>query len=288
MFKSAPEVMKKLAAQDYLVDKKVATVIFLALQLNKPLLIEGPSGVGKTELAKVLAGAMSRPLIRLQCYEGLDETKALYEWNYQKQLLRLQIEKNNLKNWQDAKQDIFSKEFLLQRPLLKALMSQEPVVLLIDEVDKSDEEFESFLLEILSDYQVTVPEIGTVRASFIPVVVLTSNNTRQLSDALKRRCIHLYLDYPDAARELEIVRLKVPSISQDLARQIVNFVQNLRKQKFKKAPSIAETIEWARALMALDADSLNEELLEDTINVLLKYQTDIDKLGDKKLTEKLV
>lgn len=288
MFKSAPEVMKKLAEQDYLVDKKVATVIYLALQLDKPILIEGPSGVGKTELAKVLAAAMSRPLIRLQCYEGLDETKALYEWNYQKQLLRLQVEKNNLKDWQDAKQDIFSIEFLLQRPLLQALMAQEPVVLLIDEIDKSDEEFESFLLEILSDYQVTVPEIGTVSASCIPVVVLTSNNTRQLSDALKRRCIHLYLDYPDAARELEIVRLRVPSISQDLAAQVVNFVQKLRTQKFKKAPSIAETIDWARALMALNVDGLTEDILADTISVLLKYQTDIDKLGDKKLTEKLI
>lgn len=279
MFKSAPEVMDKLADQDYLVDKKTATVIFLALQLNKPLLIEGPAGVGKTELAKVLAETTSRPLIRLQCYEGLDEAKALYEWDYQKQLLRLHVEKQGRKDWHEVKQDIFTTEFLLQRPLLQALMSKEPVVLLIDEVDKSDEEFESFLLEILSDYQVTVPEIGTIHASYIPIVVLTSNNTRQMSDALKRRCIHLYLDYPDADRELKIIRLKVPSIKQDLARQVINFVQDLRKQRLKKAPSIAETLDWAKALLALDVDRLTEDVVGDTINLLLKYQSDIEKLA---------
>lgn len=284
MFASALELKEVLAGLDYLVDKKTATVVFLALKLNKPLLIEGPSGVGKTELANVLALATSRQLIRLQCYEGLDEAKALYEWDYQKQLLRLHVEKNSGKDWGEVKQDIFTVEFILQRPLLKALMSPDPVVLLIDEVDKSDEEFESFLLEILSDYQVTIPEIGTIRASSIPLVVLTSNNTRQLSDALKRRCIHLYLDYPDAARELAIVRLKVPSLKQDLARQVVNFVQNLRREKLKKAPSIAETIDWARALLALKVDDLTEEVMDETINVLLKYQADIEKLGDKKIS----
>jgi len=284
VFASALELKEVLAGLDYLVDKKTATVVFLALKLNKPLLIEGPSGVGKTELANVLALATSRQLIRLQCYEGLDEAKALYEWDYQKQLLRLHVEKNSGKDWGEVKQDIFTVEFILQRPLLKALMSPDPVVLLIDEVDKSDEEFESFLLEILSDYQVTIPEIGTIRASSIPLVVLTSNNTRQLSDALKRRCIHLYLDYPDAARELAIVRLKVPSLKQDLARQVVNFVQNLRREKLKKAPSIAETIDWARALLALKVDDLTEEVMDETINVLLKYQADIEKLGDKKIS----
>ena len=250
-------------------------------QTTKPLLVEGPAGVGKTELAKVLASATNSRLIRLQCYEGLDESKALYEWNYQKQLLCLQVKQNQTKSWREAKDDIFTPEFLLRRPLLEALDSEEPVVLLIDEVDKSDEEFESFLLEILSDYQVTVPEMGTIKAKRIPVAVLTSNNFRDFGDALKRRCIHLYLDYPTFERELEIVKLKVPGISQALAQQAVLFIQTIRKQSLKKAPSIAETIDWAQALLTLGVQQIDSEIVNSTLSILLKYQSDIDKVLPK-------
>lgn len=278
MFNSVDELQEKLRACNYLTDRQVATVIYLALKLKKPLLVEGPAGVGKTELAKVLASATGSRLIRLQCYEGLDEAKALYEWNYQKQLLRLNLEQGQNRSWEDAKQDIFSPEFLLTRPLLEALLAREPVVLLIDEVDKSDEEFESFLLEILSDYQVTIPELGTISSQQIPVVILTSNSFREFGDALKRRCVHLYLDYPSFERELEIINLKVPGLNQELARQLVSFVQVLRKQKLKKSPSIAETIDWARSLLILGSKALDQELVESTLSILLKYQSDIDKI----------
>ncbi|MDN5365110.1 MAG: hypothetical protein PWP44_313 [Thermacetogenium sp.] len=281
MFTSVEELQRKLAEHNYLTDRNVATVVYLALKLQKPLLIEGPAGVGKTELAKVLAAATQSRLIRLQCYEGLDEAKALYEWNYQKQLLCLQVKQNQSKSWEEAKEDIFTPEFLLRRPLLLALESREPVVLLIDEVDKSDEEFESFLLEILSDYQITIPEVGTIKATQIPVAVLTSNNFRDFGDALKRRCIHLYLDYPSFERELEIVRLKVPGIQNALAQQVVRFIQVIRKQDLKKPPSIAETIDWARALLTLGVQQIDEEIVQSTLSLILKYQTDIEKLLPK-------
>ncbi len=237
--------------------------------------------MGKTELAKVIALATNSRLIRLQCYEGLDEAKALYEWNYQKQLLRLQIEQAQNKSWTEARQDIFAPEFLLTRPLLEAMLAEENIVLLIDEVDKSDEEFESFLLEILSDYQVTIPELGTIKANRIPIVILTSNSFREFGDALKRRCIHLYLDYPSFERELEIIYLKVPGIQQVLGQQIVRFVQTIRKQKLKKAPSIAETIDWAKALLNMGVSFIDEEIIQNTLSILLKYQTDIQKISPK-------
>ncbi len=281
MFKSIAEVKEKLTNQNYLIDEKAATAIFLAVKLQKPLLIEGPAGVGKTELAKVLAQSLQTELIRLQCYEGLDESKALFEWNYQKQLLRIQANHLGEKTWEDTKSNIFSEEFYLARPLLKALQSDKPVVLLIDELDKSDEEFESFLLEALSDYQVTIPEIGTVKANSIPVTILTSNNYRDFSDALKRRCIHLFIDYPSFERELQIVRIKVPGINEVLAEKTVSFVQSLRKIAVKKAPSISETLDWARTLVLLQVDTLDEALVHNTINLLLKYQQDIKKVEDR-------
>lgn len=278
MFQSREELEKKLAENHYLIDRNVATVVFLAVKLQKPLLVEGPAGVGKTELAKALAAATNSRLIRLQCYEGLDEAKALYEWNYQKQLLCLYLMQNQSKSWHEAKDDIFTQEFLLRRPLLEALESTEPVVLLIDEVDKSDEEFESFLLEILSDYQITIPELGTIKAKNVPLTVLTSNNFRDFGDALKRRCVHLYLDYPTFERELEIIRLKVPGIDQLLAQQLVSFVQVLRKQNIKKPPSIAETIDWARSLLTLSVPRIDADIVQSTLSILLKYQSDIDKI----------
>jgi MoxR-like ATPase len=281
MFASIDEVQQRLSECKYLTDRGVATIIYLAIKLQKPLLVEGPAGVGKTELAKVIAQATDSRLIRLQCYEGLDESKALYEWNYQKQLLRLHIDQVQNKSWIEAKQDIFTSEFMLSRPLLEALLSEERVVLLIDEVDKSDEEFESFLLEILSDYQVTIPELGTIKANSIPIVVLTSNSFREFGDALKRRCIHLYLDYPSFERELEIVHLKCPGIQQALGQQVVRFVQNIRKQKLKKAPSISETLDWARALLSMGASFIDEEIIRNTLSILLKYQSDIEKIAPK-------
>lgn len=282
MFSSVAEVQNKLTGQRYLADEKVAILVYLAYKLQKPLLIEGPAGVGKTELAKALAAAMDTRLIRLQCYEGLDESKALFEWNYQKQLLRIQASCNTVdQNWQTAKQDIFSEEFYLARPLLQALESAIQVVLLVDELDKSDEEFESFLLEALSDYQVSIPELGTVKAKTIPLVVLTSNNQREFSDALKRRCLHLYIGYPSFERELEIVLLKVEGIEEQLAGKIVGFVQNLRKMVLKKVPSISETLDWARTLLLLGQGNLDEQLVRNTLNVILKYQQDINKVEDK-------
>lgn len=281
MFGSVEDVKNMLTRQNYLVNNRVATAVYLAVNLQKPLLIEGPAGVGKTELAKAVAKAMDTELIRLQCYEGLDESKALFEWNYQKQLLRIQANHLTDKGWDETKTNIFSEEFYLARPLLKALQAERPVVLLVDELDKSDEEFESFLLEALSDYQVSIPELGTVKAKSIPIVVLTSNNYRDFSDALKRRCIHLFIEYPSFERELAIVRMKVPGINEKLAEKVVTFVQSLRKMTIKKAPSISETLDWARTLVLLGVDSLNADLVANTVNILLKYQQDIKKVEDR-------
>ncbi|ADG82181.1 AAA family ATPase [Thermincola potens] len=281
MFKTVNDVMERLSEVNYLVDEKLATSVFLAVQLNKPLLVEGPAGVGKTELAKAVASALQTDLIRLQCYEGLDESKALFEWNYQKQLLRIQANHLTDRSWEDTKKSIFSEEFCLPRPLLKAIQAPKTVVLLIDELDKSDEEFESFLLEVLSDYQVSIPEMGTIKARSIPIVVLTSNNYRDFSDALKRRCIHVYIDYPSFERELAIVRLKVPGISQDLAKEIVHFVQALRKIPLKKAPSISETLDWARTMILMGVKNLDARTVENTINLLIKYQQDVEKIQDR-------
>lgn len=281
LFGSIDEVKDMLTRQNYLVNNRVATAVFLAVNLQKPLLIEGPAGVGKTELAKAVARAMDTELIRLQCYEGLDESKALFEWNYQKQLLRIQANHLTDKSWEETKSNIFSEEFYLARPLLKALQAERPVVLLVDELDKSDEEFESFLLEALSDYQVSIPELGTVKARSVPVVVLTSNNYRDFSDALKRRCIHLYIEYPSFERELAIVRMKVPGINEVLSSKIVAFVQSLRKMALKKSPSISETLDWARTLVLLGVDALDAELVLNTVNTLLKYQQDIKKVEER-------
>ena len=291
MFASIEDVEQRFRGQNYLCPRRVATSVFLACRLEKPLLVEGPAGVGKTELGKVLALALGEDLIRLQCYEGLDEAKALYEWEYAKQMLYTQILKDKIGEViQDAhslaqaverisaQDDVFfSEKFLLPRPLLRAIQQDRPCVLLIDEVDKSDAEFEAFLLEILSDFQVSVPELGTLKAKHIPHVILTSNNAREMSDALKRRCLHLHLDFPSADQELAIVRLKVPEAAQTLAREVVAFVQRLRKLELKKSPSISETLDWARALTLLNAQTLGEETVNDTLNFLLKYEGDIQK-----------
>jgi MoxR-like ATPase len=291
MFQSVDEVISGLGTQKYLCDKHVATVVYLGTSLHKPLLVEGPAGVGKTELAKVLADFLGMELIRLQCYEGLDEAKALYEWEYAKQLLYTQILKDKigeiLKGAQTlqeavdhvANQDgvFFSDRFLLPRPLLRALLSEKPVVLLIDEIDKSDAEFEAFLLEVLSDFQITVPEIGTLKAKHIPLVVLTSNNSREMSDALKRRCLHLYLDFPGPEREKEIIQLKVPGVGDKLAEEVVRLLHRLRKLDLKKTPSISETLDWVRALTLLNIKELDNELVQETLSTLMKYEADIRK-----------
>jgi MoxR-like ATPase len=291
MFQSVDEVISGLGTQKYLCDKHVATVVYLGTSLQKPLLVEGPAGVGKTELAKVLADFLGMELIRLQCYEGLDEAKALYEWEYAKQLLYTQILKDKigeiLKGAQTlqeavdhvANQDgvFFSDRFLLPRPLLRALLSEKPVVLLIDEIDKSDAEFEAFLLEVLSDFQITVPEIGTLKAKHIPLVVLTSNNSREMSDALKRRCLHLYLDFPGPEREKEIIQLKVPGVGDKLADEVVRLLHRLRKLDLKKTPSISETLDWVRALTLLNIKELDNELVQETLSTLMKYEADIRK-----------
>lgn len=276
---SPQDIQEQFSRQKYIVDQNLSTTIYLAARLNKPLLIEGPAGVGKTELAKVLAEVQGSQLIRLQCYNGLDEQKALYEWNYQKQLLYIQSIPSE--NWGQTKENVFSDEFLLPRPLLKAFLSEKPVVLLIDEIDKSDEEFESFLLEALSDFQVTIPELGTIKAKQRPFIILTSNSYRDFSDALKRRCIHLFINYPSPEQELEIVLLKVPGISRDLAQNLVKFVQSLRKLVLKKAPSISETLDWAKALVIMGSSSLDEKIVRETINIILKYQQDIEKVDQR-------
>ena len=291
MFKSVSDVTAQLEGQDYVASHRISTVVYLAQQLKKPVLVEGPAGVGKTELAKVVAGALGRELIRLQCYEGLDEAKALYEWEYSKQLLYTQILKDRFaesmagaKTVHEAADRVgnednvfFSDRFIVPRPLLKAITSEEPTLLLIDEVDKSDPEFEAFLLEVLSDFQVTVPELGTFEAKSQPLVFLTSNDAREMSDALKRRCLHLWIDYPDEALELHILDKKVPGIDKRLAEDVVNTMQRIRKLDLKKLPSISETLDWTRALLALNAEKLEDHLVEDTLSVILKYEGDVQK-----------
>jgi len=287
-----PEKWKKgLAEQMYIAGDEISTVVFLSQQLGKPVLLEGPAGVGKTELSKAIACATDRELIRLQCYEGLDETKALYEWEYAKQLLYTQLLRDKLQDTLSTagslkeaadrlglEEDVFfSMRFLLQRPLLKAIMSERPTVLLIDEIDRADAEFEAFLLEVLSDFQVSVPELGTLKAIHRPLVYLTSNNTRELSEALKRRCLYLFIDYPSLEQELAVVRLKVPELSPKLAQQAVDLVQKLRTMELRKSPSISETLDWAKALVTLNADSLDKGTLESTLSVLLKHESDLQQ-----------
>jgi MoxR-like ATPase len=276
-FESVPAVRESLRKVDYLADEGIAGVVYLADRLGKPVLVEGPAGTGKTQLAKSVADITGAKLIRLQCYEGLDESKALYEWNYKKQLLRIQAERNDGASWSDIEEDIFSEEFLLTRPLLEAIRSEEPVVLLIDEVDRVEVETEALLLEILSDYQVSIPELGTVAAKQIPLVFLTSNNTRELSEALKRRCLFLHVDYPDLEREREIVLAKVPDITEALAEQVARIVRSIRQLELKKPPSVSETIDWARTLLLLGVEKVDAAVATDTANILLKYQSDITK-----------
>lgn len=291
MVENVAQVARALATQNYIATDEIATVMFLATQLGKPLLAEGPAGVGKTELAKSWAKAMNMPLIRLQCYEGLDESKALYEWEYAKQMLYTQLLRDKLSQIMADAQSLtaaadrigeeedvfFSERFLLARPLLRAVMSPTPVVLLIDEIDRSDAEFEAFLLEILSDFQVSIPELGTIEARHRPTVVLTSNNTRELSEALKRRCLYLFVDYPTFEAELGIVKSRVPEISDQLAAQAVEYVQNLRSLDLKKNPSVSETIDWAKALVMLNANAIDKSTLETTLTVLLKHESDVQK-----------
>ncbi len=277
-FESVQSVRDALRDVHYLADDGIAGVAYLADRLQKPILVEGPAGTGKTQLAKSIAEITNARLIRLQCYEGLDESKALYEWNYKKQLLRIQTERGEQgEDWTEIKDDIFSDEFLLTRPLLEAITATDPVVLLIDEVDRVEVETEALLLEILSDYQVSIPELGTITATQIPLVFLTSNNTRELSEALKRRCLYLHVDYPQLEREKAIVLAKVPDISEHLADQVARVVRSIRQLDLKKAPSVSETLDWARTLMLLNIDNIDEQTAKDTLNVLLKYQTDIAK-----------
>jgi MoxR-like ATPase len=276
-FASVPEAIERLRAVDYLADANIAGVVYLADRLEKPVLVEGPAGVGKTELAKALAASTGARLIRLQCYEGLDEARALYEWNYKKQLLRIQADREHETSWADVEADIFSEPFLLTRPLLEAIRATEPVVLLIDEVDRVEMETEALLLEVLSDFQVSIPELGTIVGTQRPIVILTSNNTRELSEALKRRCLYLHVDYPDLEREKDIVRVRVPEIDDELAEQVARVVRSIRELELKKAPSISETIDWARTLLYLGASEISPEVIGETLHILLKYQSDIAK-----------
>src|ERR1700712_782661 len=276
-FESVSEVREGLRKVDYLSDEGIAGIVYLADRLQKPILVEGPAGTGKTQLAKSVAEMLGARLIRLQCYEGLDEAKALYEWNYKKQLLRIQATAGESDSWTDVEEDLFSDEFLMERPLLEAIRADDPVVLLIDEVDRVEVETEALLLEILSDYQVSIPELGTITAKQIPLVFLTSNNTRELSEALKRRCLFLHIDYPDLEREKEIVLTKVPDITEALADQVARIVRSLRQLELKKAPSVSETLDWARTLMLLGVETVDNETAAKTSNILLKYQSDIAK-----------
>ena len=276
-FESVDDVVTRLRTADYLSDANIAGVVYLADRLEKPVLVEGPAGVGKTELAKAVAFATGARLIRLQCYEGLDEAKALYEWNYKKQLLRIQADREHERDWETVESDIFSEAFLLTRPLLEAIRAEEPVVLLIDEVDRVEVETEALLLEVLSDFQVSIPELGTIAGTQRPIVILTSNNTRELSEALKRRCLYLHVDYPDLEREKEIVRVRVPEIDSELAEQIARVVRSVRELDLKKAPSISETIDWARTLLYLGKGQIDPQVIGETLHVLLKYQSDIVK-----------
>ncbi|WP_300672452.1 MoxR family ATPase [Desulfoluna sp.] len=289
-FESVVEVQERLESQKYISSREIATVVYLAVAMEKPILVEGPAGVGKTELAKSIAKALKRPLIRMQCYEGLDESKSLYEWEYAKQLLYTQMLKDKITDivsesstLADAVDEIanhedafFSEKFIQTRPLLAAIKSEDPVVLLIDEIDKSDPEFEAFLLELLSDFQITIPEIGTMTAVTKPIVVLTSNNYRDMSDALKRRCIHLFIDYPDIDTEMDIVRIKLPDIDEALLRKIVTIVARIRAMDLKKKPCISETIDWAMALLTLQIEDLTPEVVATTLNPLLKYKADYE------------
>ena len=286
-FSSPSDAVERLATSGYLADPATATTAYLAGALEKPLLVEGPAGVGKTELAKAVARATGADLVRLQCYEGLDEARALYEWNYKKQLLRIQASQSDDRSWSETHDDIFTDEFLLTRPLLTAIRREEPTVLLVDEVDKTDVEVEGLLLEVLSDFQVTIPELGTVSAVRRPFVVLTSNATRELSEAVKRRCLYLHLDYPDAEREREIVTSQVPDLEERVAEQLVATVARLRDLELKKAPSIAESVDWARTLIALEIGDLDEKAVVDTLGVVLKHASDQDRAVRELRLDKL-
>ncbi len=295
MFSSIEDVIEQFAQNNYIASRRIATVIYLASAMKKPILVEGPAGVGKTDLAKVLAASLGLDMIRLQCYEGLDEGKALYEWEYAKQLLYTQILKDKIgevlegaKGMKEAVDRIaredevfFSERFVLPRPLLKAISSEKQSVLLIDEIDKADAEFEAFLLELLSDFQVTVPELGTLKAKHLPLVILTSNNAREMSDALKRRCLHLYIDFPDRAQELAIIKLKVPEAAQKLADEVVTVVQSLRKLDLKKTPGISETLDWVKALTLLNVQNLDQELVNETLDTIVKYEGDVRKAQEE-------
>jgi len=288
-FESLDAVRGGLARVGYLADDSIAGVVYLADRLSKPVLVEGPAGTGKTQLAKSVAELTGARLIRLQCYEGLDESKALYEWNYRKQLLRIQAGEHGKgeldgPSWKELEEDIFSEDFLLTRPLLEAIRSTEPVVLLVDEVDRVELETEALLLEILSEYQVSIPELGTVRATQLPMVFLTSNNTRELSEALKRRCLYLHIDYPDLDRERDIVRAKVPGISEELADQVARIVRSLRTLELRKAPSVSETLDWARTLVLLGVQTIDANGAKDTLHILLKYQGDIERAAKELLS----
>ncbi len=276
-FTSVDDVVERLRGVDYLADPNIAGVVYLADRLEKPVLVEGPAGVGKTELAKALSAVTGARLIRLQCYEGLDESKALYEWNYKKQLLRIQADREHETSWADVEADIFSEPFLLTRPLLEAIRADEPIVLLIDEVDRVEIETEALLLEVLSDFQVSIPELGTIAGNQRPMVIMTSNNTRELSEALKRRCLYLHVDYPDLEREKDIVRVRVPEVDEQLAEQVARVVRSIRQLELKKAPSISETIDWAKTLLYLGKGEIDPEVIGETLHVLLKYQSDITK-----------
>ncbi|MEE3116386.1 MAG: MoxR family ATPase [Actinomycetota bacterium] len=274
-FEDVASVRTMLAEAKYLADEGIAGIVYLADRLGKPIIVEGPAGTGKTELAKCVAEVTGARLIRLQCYEGLDESKALYEWNYKKQLLRIQTEADS--DWSEIEDDLFSEEFLLARPLLEAIRAEDPVVLLVDEVDRLEIETEALLLEILSEYQVSIPELGTVVATQVPLVFLTSNATRELSEALKRRCLYLYIDYPDLERERQIVESKVEGINENLADQVARIVRSVRQLDLKKHPSVSETLDWARTLVLLGIDKVDAQTATETVNILLKYRTDIDK-----------